>query len=57
MFAWLWGRLPGPFAARVVLALSMLAAVLVLLFAVVFPAVEPFLPFDDVAVDQDHSTG
>lgn len=51
MYAWIWRHLPGPLAVRVAVALLLLVAVLVLLVAVVFPAVEPLLPFDDVAVD------
>jgi hypothetical protein len=51
MYAWIWRRLPGPTGARVALALLLLASVLVVLVVVVFPAVEPLLPFDDVAVD------
>lgn len=51
MYAWLWRRLPGPLAVRVLVAALLLAAVLAALFAVVFPQVEALLPFKDVAVD------
>lgn len=44
MYAWLWRRLPGPLAFRLVLALVLLSAVLALLFLVVFPAIEAALP-------------
>ena len=51
MYGWLWHHLPGPPAIRVVLLLLLAVAVVVLLFLVVFPAVEPHLPFDHVTVD------
>ena len=51
MYAAIWHRLPGPAAVRAVLCLVLLAAAVLLLFAVVFPAVEPHLPFSDVTVD------
>ncbi len=51
MYGWIWRHLPGPVAVRLVLVALLLAGAVLLLFAVVFPAVEPLLPFDDVAVD------
>lgn len=53
MYAWLWHRLPGPLAVRVLLALLLVAAVVLLLFTVVFPQVEPLLPFNSVTVGPD----
>ena len=51
MYAWLYGKLPGPTPLRVVLVLALLAAVVLLLMEVVFPAVgispgQPGLPTD-----------
>jgi hypothetical protein len=51
MYAPLWRRLPGPPAVRALLAVLLAVAVVVLLWTVVFPLVEPLLPLDDVAVD------
>ncbi len=51
MYAWLWRRLPDPPLLRWTLALLLVAAVVVLLFGVVFPWVEPRLPFTDVTVE------
>ena len=51
MYAWFWRSLPGPLPVRLLLALLAFAAVVALLFLVVFPAVEPRLPFNDVTVD------
>ena len=51
MYPWIWRRLPGPTATRVVLALALLAAVVLLLFTVVFPWAVTWLPGQDVVVD------
>lgn len=51
MYAWIWRHLPGGLAGRLVGSAVLLAAAVALLFVVVFPAVEPRLPFGDVTVD------
>ncbi|MGN6522415.1 MAG: hypothetical protein ACTHMZ_04295 [Actinomycetes bacterium] len=51
MYVWLWHRLPGPLLLRVVIAVVLALAVVALLFLVVFPWVEPRLPFTQVTVD------
>ncbi|MBN1091199.1 hypothetical protein JKP75_00455 [Blastococcus sp. TML/M2B] len=51
MYSWIWRHLPGPVASKAVLALLLVAAVAALLLFVVFPWVEPRLPFNDVTVD------
>ena len=50
MYGWLWRRFPGPRPAKALLALLLIAGVVVLLFMVVFPWLEPHLPFADVTV-------
>jgi hypothetical protein len=50
VYAWIWRTLPGPVVVRLLLALVLLLAVLALLMTVVFPAVGPLLPFNDVSV-------
>ncbi len=50
MYAWIWRVLPGPLAVRLLLAVLLLAAVLALLMIVVFPVVDPLLPFNGVSV-------
>ncbi|MBB3662663.1 hypothetical protein FB384_001567 [Prauserella sediminis] len=50
MYGWIWRHLPGPAALRVVEAIVLVAAVVALLMLVVFPWVEPLLPFNDVSV-------
>jgi accessory gene regulator protein AgrB len=48
MYGWIWRHLPGPLAVRVVEALLLACAVIALLLFVVFPWVEPRLPFNQV---------
>ena len=51
MYAWLWHRLPGGLPGKLVGSLVLLLGVLALLFFVVFPWVEPRLPYNDVNVN------
>jgi hypothetical protein len=57
MYAWIWRHLPGPLAVRLLQALVLLAGVVALLFFVVFPAVEPLLPYNDVTVGDAGNPG
>lgn len=50
MYAWIWRRLPGRRPAKIAAAVALLAAAVALLFLVVFPYVEPRLPFNQVTV-------
>ena len=52
MYAWLWRKLPGSTPVKVLEALVLGVAVVLLLFMVVFPWLEPRLPFNDVTVDE-----
>jgi hypothetical protein len=52
MYTWIWRHLPGNTAAKAFAALVLLLAVAALLLFVVFPEVEPLLPFTNVTVDQ-----
>ncbi len=45
MYGWLWRHLPGGRAVRSAQALVLFCLVVALLMLVVFPAVEPHLPF------------
>ena len=51
MYGWFWRRLPGPLPVRLLLAALSLLVVLAVLFLVVFPQVEQWLPYSDVGVD------
>ncbi|HEX5114798.1 MAG TPA: hypothetical protein VFW65_06335 [Pseudonocardiaceae bacterium] len=48
MYGWIWRHLPGPTAVRVALAVVLVCGVVALLFFVVFPVLDPLLPFNDV---------
>lgn len=50
MYVWLWRHLPGPVLARALQCLLLLLGVVALLMVVVFPRVEPLLPYQDVTV-------
>ena len=48
MYSWIWRHLPGSRVIRVLQALMLVTAVVILLLLVVFPWVEPRLPFNQV---------
>ena len=50
MYTWIWRRLPGNTAVKALGALLLILAVSALLLFVVFPRVEPLLPFTQVTV-------
>ena len=50
MYGWIWRRLPGGTAVKTAQAVVLVAVVVALLLFVVFPWVEPRLPFSDVTV-------
>ena len=51
MYGWIWRHLPGGTGFKTLQALVLIAASCALLLLVVFPWVEPQLPFNDVTVD------
>lgn len=50
MYTWIWRRLPGNVPAKALAALVLILAVCALLLFVVFPQIEPLLPFTEVTV-------
>ena len=50
MYGWIWRTLPGGLLAKLAGCTVLFLLVVLLLFFVVFPAVEPLLPFGDVTV-------
>jgi hypothetical protein len=50
MYGWIWRHLPGGTTTRAATALVLTMAIVALLLFVVFPWVEPRLPFNDVTV-------
>jgi hypothetical protein len=53
LYGWIWAHLPGNAAVKSLCALLLFAGVAALLWFVVFPWVEPLLPFGDVTVGGD----
>jgi hypothetical protein len=47
VYAWVWRKLPFGLPGKVIGSVVLVAAVGLLLWYVVFPAVEPYLPFND----------
>ena len=52
MYAWLWRVLPGPAWVRVLLVLVLAVAVVAVCFTWVFPAIAPYMPFNEITVDE-----
>ena len=50
MYTWIWRHLPGSTPIRAIEALALALAVSALLLFVVFPQIEPLLPFTNVTV-------
>ena len=50
MYAWIWRKLPGPWPVKLLESIVLGVAVVALLFLVVFPWLDPRLPFNDVTV-------
>lgn len=57
MYVWLWRVLPGGLLGKLAGCAALLALTVLLLFFVVFPAVEPLLPFSDVTVGDVPGSG
>jgi len=52
VYTWIWRKLPGGLPAKLIGSTVLVLAVVALLFLVVFPWIEPRLPFNDVTVNQ-----
>jgi hypothetical protein len=52
MYGFIWRHVPGPLAVRLVIVTAALALVIVVLFAWVFPWIEPMMPFSGNTVSQ-----
>lgn len=51
MYAWIWRKLPGGTAAKALQAFILFLAVVALLFFVIFPWIEPHMPYNNVTVE------
>lgn len=49
MYVWIWRHLPGPVSLKLAESVMLFLAVVALLFFVIFPWLEPYLPFDHPA--------
>jgi hypothetical protein len=52
MYPWIWHHLPGPLPVRLTAAAVLVAAVVAVLFTLVFPWAQHTLPFLHVTVNQ-----
>jgi hypothetical protein len=52
MYAWIWRHLPGRMPVKVAQAALLVAVLCALLLFVIFPWIEPHLPFTHVTVNQ-----
>lgn len=50
MYAFIWNLLPGPVWLKVIIAAAILVGIFFLLMDVVFPAISPLMPYNDVSV-------
>jgi hypothetical protein len=51
MYGWIWRHLPGGTGLKSAQSLILVLLVAALLLFLVFPLVEPYLPFNSVTVD------
>lgn len=51
MYGWIWQHLPGPLVVRVLMALVLVVVVVAVCFQWVFPAIAPYMPFNQTTVD------
>ncbi|MFC7326941.1 hypothetical protein [Marinactinospora rubrisoli] len=51
MYGLIWRALPGPAFVKLLLALALAGGAAALLWYVVFPWADPYLPFNDVTVE------
>ena len=52
MYGWIWRHLPGPVWVRALTTLVLVGAVVVVLFAWVFPVIAPHMPFNQLTVGE-----
>lgn len=50
MYGWIWRHLPGPVGAKLTVAIVLVLGIVALLLFVVFPWLDPKLPFNQVSV-------
>jgi len=55
VYGLIWRLIPGPWVVKLVVCLALIAGAAALLWYVVFPWADPYLPFNDVTVEGDES--
>lgn len=50
MYGWIWRKLPFGVPGKIIGSLILVGGAVALLWYVVFPAIDPILPFNDVQV-------
>ncbi|MGC2939004.1 MULTISPECIES: hypothetical protein [unclassified Brevibacterium] len=50
MYAFIWRLLPGNWFVKLIFALILIAAVVLLLMQYVFPVIAPYMPFNNATV-------
>jgi hypothetical protein len=56
VYQWIWRRLPFGLPGKLIGSVVLIAAAVVLLWYVVFPAVDPYLPFNNGGVTSQDGT-
>jgi hypothetical protein len=51
MYGWIWRHLPGPVAVKTLTAIVLALGIVALLMFIVFPWLEPKLPFNQVTTE------
>ncbi|MEY9215459.1 hypothetical protein NI17_014790 [Thermobifida halotolerans] len=51
MYGLIWRLIPGPWFVKLLVSLALATGAAALLWYVVFPWADPYLPFNDVTVD------
>lgn len=51
MYSWIWRTLPGGLPGKLAGTFLLIAAISALLLFIVFPWIEPSLPFNDITVE------
>ncbi|MBA3409389.1 MAG: hypothetical protein H0U15_00800 [Geodermatophilaceae bacterium] len=51
MYTWIWRTLPGGFPGKLAGSLLLIAVICVALLFIVFPWIEPLLPFNNITVE------
>lgn len=57
MYGWIFRHLPGPLPLRIVFAVALIAAVVMLLFTVVFPWVQEYSPLQGSVTVETSAVG